>query len=141
MRHIANLTLWALCLTGCGDTLALRYNQAVATAAIMAGGCRDTLSDASEHQVAACGDILKTGNKAGAQVCLDKWRALHDKIGEVCKAAKIGAKAAFDAGPVIEAAATKKTDMLGWIARLVALGADVVKALGEAGLKLPGGAP
>ena len=127
----------------------LQYHRSVATAAIMAGACRETLSEASEAKVAACGDKLKAGytNRTSfdpaatvaAQSCLDTWKAQHEKINQACKSLKAGAKIGLDAAPVVEAAVTKKRDALGWIARLAKLAADAVAALAEAGLKIPGG--
>ena len=124
-------------LSACGDVMT-NYYKTVSTTAIAAEGCRDVLSKAHEEKTAAVVEKAKT-DKPGAQVDLDKWLPVYEKIKTACVSLKVGAKLGLEAAPVIEAAVSKKKDAMGWIVRLGKLGFDAVAVLAEAGLKLPGG--
>jgi len=135
---IARAALLAVLFTvGCGDIM-YRYNQSTASAALAAMACKETLSEATTKKLAACGKLLKPDATVDAQACLDTWRAQYEKIDLACKALRAGAKIALDSGPVVAAAASKKTDALGWIARLAKLAVDVAATFSQAGLTFGG---
>jgi hypothetical protein len=127
----------AMFISGCGDTMT-NYYRVVSTTAVSAAACRDVLSEAHEKKTADIAEKAKT-DKPGAQADLDKWLPIYEKIKTSCVSLKVASKLALVAGPSVEAAVTKKKDAIDWIVRLTKLGFDVVTALTEAGLKLPGG--
>ena len=131
------LVLFTLSAVGCGNVM-YRYDQTTASTALAAMACRDALSEAVDKKVAACAEKLKTEGTKAAQACLDTWHAQYDKINTGCMALKLGAQSALASREVIEAAASKNKDALGWIARLAKLAVDVIAAFSEAGLKFGG---
>lgn len=121
----------------CGDVMSTYY-KSVSTTAVAATACRDVLSEAHEKKTNDIAEKAKT-DKPGAQADLDKWLPVYEKVKTACVSLKVGARLALDAAPVVEAAASKKKDVMGWVARLAKLGLDAAAALADAGLKLPGG--
>ena len=126
--------------SGCAE-LMYRYDQTVATSALGAMACKDALSAANATRVASCDLVLTSGNKTAAQKCLGDWQVTYIKIDLACTGWKDGTKAAMSARPLVEAAANKKKEVFGWIARLVKFGLDIAAIFTDAGLKFtpPGG--
>jgi hypothetical protein len=137
---VRSLIVLLILSSGCAE-LMYRYDQTVATSALGAMACRDALSEGNGVKIAACGEVLKTGDRVAAQKCLDDWKGLYSKIETACKAWKDGTKSAVSARPLVEAAANKKKEVFGWIARLVKFGLDIAAIFTDAGLKFtpPGG--
>ena len=130
------LLLSVFALVGCGDIMS-SYYKTVSTTAVAAVACRDVLSEAHDQKTKAVIERAKT-DKVGAELDLIAWMNIYEPAKTACTSLKVGARLALDAAPVVEAAASKKKDAMGWIVRLGQLGFDAAATLAKAGLKIGG---
>jgi len=130
------LLLSVFALVGCGDIMSTYY-KSVSTTAVLAGTCRDVLSEAHDQKTKAVIERAKT-DKVGAELDLNAWMSIYEPVKTTCTSLKTAAKLALDAAPVVEAAVSKKKDAMGWIVRLGKLGFDAAATLASAGLKIGG---
>ncbi len=132
---LAGLAFFGVLTTGCAaGEFMYRYDQATATAAIVALNCRDTLSEYNDSSVAACRKILDAGDAPNAQKCLDSWKGTHTTINNVCKVIKTEAQLAQRKREVIAALADAKSVSVTVVLKLTKLALEVAETFTRAGL-------
>lgn len=123
---------------GCGDTMTTYYRSA-STAAVATSTAYRTLATVDKDRQAGIRAVANEGKAAEAEKQLDAWLATYAKARKGLDAAYAVVEGAVAAGPVVELAVDKKTQAAAWIARLIALGAEVARILGDVGVKIGGG--
>jgi hypothetical protein len=115
------------------------YYRAAGTALDTSRACATVLRAVTEKKHADYDELKAAGDDAGAELLKTQWLDQYGKALTACQALRATGEEALAAAPIVEHAINRDKDAMGWIARLVALGAETIRLLSEFGIKLPGG--
>lgn len=125
-----------LFLASCANTMNIFYTS-VATAATTVSTGYQMLDAYDNSKQAAIVQQAQT-DLPGAQKALLAHLDAYAKARTVLDASAATVSAANAAGPSLQAAMNRSSDVAGWIAKLVQLGVDVATALKQFNIALPG---
>ncbi len=121
-------------VVGCNATMSVYYGAITSTAVTVTTGYR--LLDQKDKEIQSAIVAQAKIDQSEAVAALNAYLPKYDKAKKALDAASFAVETARNAAPVIETAASKSKDIRDWIAKLIALGANIASALGELGVKL-----